>query len=251
MNIIVSSWPAAGGTSAALILAHNLQLKYVYAGGLYKQLAAILVGDERGNKLAEFEQQYGAEWDYAWEDFRAKLMQNSDGYLLEGKTAGFLQEDRNNCFNIMLTADITERARRAGTDGRQEDLDKLKARDQELSKRWQELFDVNIYDLTSIRQHYDVHIDSTNLSIEQTLETIYNAMAHDARLSKLYFFPTLVKQIDEDVANFWKYGKASYVAKLEDQDLYLTPSALAKQIVTTQGNADTALKRAFIQLSEQ
>lgn len=227
MNIIVSSWPAAGGTTIAILLSYMLGLKYVYAGSVSRYLAAHLAD----NDLVKLFKKYGVEWDTLWESYREQILAQDSGMLLEGMTAGFLQQDKTNVYSIMISAELETRARRLVAEGRVESVEQMKDRQQEDEDRWYKQFGFKFYDVNDINQHYSLHIDNTKLTIEETLEIIFNALAQEDYFSDKYFFPDLVKQIDSTVKEYWEQGKDHFRTNLSAKNLIIQPEQVIKSWV--------------------
>jgi cytidylate kinase len=229
MNLIVSGWPASGGSTTALLLCHMLGYKYVYAGSVLKYFAKRLGEGAFGDKLIDFENIIGESWDHVWEAYREWKLASGDKLLVEGKTAGFLQQDKSNVYCIMFSADLATRAIRAGTDGRDEDIEALRRRDADVGGRWQRLFGVDIYSMSEINKNYNLHIDSSKLKIEQVLEVIFNALSLQPYFAQNYFFPDLVKQIEAVVGKYYESGKAYFLDDLKTRSLLLQPEDVLRE----------------------
>lgn len=164
-NFISSSWPSAGGTTLALNMADILDLKYIYAGGVWKEWAKRAGYDPASNEFHEFETKYGEAWDYFWEDYIKSKLTTETGLLCEGKTTGFLCKNPK-AFSVMVTASAEVRSQRAHTDMRTE---QIIARDRLLSERWQRLFGVDIFSHEQITEKYTFELDNSNLTIADAI----------------------------------------------------------------------------------
>lgn len=171
-NLIMSSWPSAGGTSTSLILAKILGLSYVYAGGVLKDWARAMDFDPTSNQFHEWEKMYGEHWDKVWEPYIEAKLRKESGLLYEGKTAGFLLPSEL-AFEVMIVATPEARVSRASTDGRTEEII---ARDKFLQERWKELFGFDFLSREEIKQNYDLLVDNSHLSIRETTKTILKTL---------------------------------------------------------------------------
>jgi cytidylate kinase len=224
LNMVVSSWPGAGGTTMALILAQLLNLKYIYAGGVLKEWAQRMGYDPSSDAFHEWEMLYGESWDYLWEDYIKELVTSNHNLLCEGKTAGFLLPD-DGAYEVMVTASAQIRAQRAGGDARTEDI---AARDKILSERWQRLFDVDIYDTEAILANYDLLLDNSQLTIAGSINKVLSGLQAHAVYSKLYDYEQLKSSAQQLEQSFWadqhrgKSGKDALKSYLQANDLYYT-----------------------------
>lgn len=171
-NVVVSSWPSAGGSTTSMILSIILNLRYIYAGGVLKDWAKRMDFDPKTNELHEWEHKYGGDWDDIWEAYILKKLSLESGILSEGKTAGFLLPE-GRAYEVMIYASPEVRAKRAGGDGRTEDILK---RDALLKDRWTKSFAVDIFDFDSIKANYDKQIDNSELSISECVIEILNGL---------------------------------------------------------------------------
>lgn len=183
MNIVVSSWPASGGSTISLALSYILKYKYYYAGGVLKYLSRNFGDGQYGGDLTRFEEVVGEKWDDLWEAYREIVLSKSDKAIFDAKTAGFLQEDKSNLFSVMLTADKEARFARTQSDKRGETPAELELRDKELTDRWQRKFGINIYDKNLIESNYDLMIDTSNLTIESELMHILDSLSQNIDIS--------------------------------------------------------------------
>lgn len=168
-NLVVSSWPSAGGTTISLVIATLLGLKYIYAGGVLKEWARRMGYDPTSNEFHEWEDKYGESWDHFWENYISKKLSSTEGFLSEGKTLGFLlPAGRAN--EIFIIADAETRAHRAHIDGRTEEI---KARDSLLANRWKRLFGIELLNRDSLKENYDFVLDNSKLTISQSLLTVW------------------------------------------------------------------------------
>lgn len=230
MNIIVSGWPAAGGSTTALLLSLSLGYKYMYAGGLLKYLAGELGFGTDGHGLMDFEAKVGNEWDKIWEAFREWKLTNSDRIVLDSKIGGFLQPPSDNIYSIMLTADLEARYKHSQSDKRTIAPEEIARRDKQVGDRWRSELGIDLYSQSEIQKHYQLCVDNTSLTIQQTLEAIYNALSHHPEFAKAHFFPKLVSEIEGLVKNFEQGGKPWIKQQIESKGLLLEPQDLLAEI---------------------
>lgn len=227
MNIIVSGWPASGGSTLAMALALTVNYKYLYAGGLFKFLAEGVYGSGDGKNLAKFETELGKDWDAIWEDYAAWSMHEAEGILLEGKTSGFLI-DGENLFKLMIIADEETRGERAHLDDREHAAEIIKQRDQIIRQRWVELFNIDVFDKTQIENHYTAIVDTSEMSIREELEIAIDAMRRSMKFEDSDFIQ-LTNQSVEVAELYEDQGKLGLKQKLNAENLEKTPQQILKE----------------------
>ncbi|MBN1331820.1 cytidylate kinase family protein [Candidatus Dojkabacteria bacterium] len=162
-NIFFSSWPSAGGTTAARFIALIFEMQYVYAGGVLKYWADSMGFDSKSAQINEWAAKYHQHWDFVWENFIAHYALNSRNTLIEGMTAGFMIHS-DKVFKIFIKADLEARIKRAQGDERTETVQE---RDEFLRKEWRARFGVDIFDDEQIERNYDLILDTTNIGIRE------------------------------------------------------------------------------------
>lgn len=214
-NIIVSSWPSSGGTSMALLVANELQMPYVYGGGVLKTFSKEIFGGDSGQPHIKFELEFGENWDKIWETYAEWSLQTKSGILLEGMTAGFLYNNPSS-FAIMFLASLESRAQRSDKDKRLDSLETLKIRDKEVRERWIQMLGVDIYDKELIKEKYDLMLDTSGMTITESL------LATQGYLQEAGF------QIDISTARaaqleekYWEKGKDFLKQKLAAKGLLI------------------------------
>ncbi len=228
LNIVISSWPSAGGTTLALMMSDLLNLNYIYAGGVLKDWAKKMGYDPSSDRFHEWEKKYGVEWDYFWEDYIKFKLMNNDNFLCEGKTAGFLLE-KGRAFEVMVICDKQVRASRALGDKRTETVEK---RDILLEKRWKKLFNIELFSIDQIKKNYDFVLNNTNKSISGSIiDTFDHLLKHfnknNIRGISLKNVKSIAqkyeKQYWEDEKNIsFKSGKNRLKKHLKDKDLIIS-----------------------------
>lgn len=225
INVIVSSWPGAGGTTMALIIADYLKLKYIYAGGVLREWARRMDYDTTSDKFHQWEASYGENWDAIWEAYIYKKFTSTKNLLAEGKTAGFLLPD-GAAFEVMVIANEAARNQRAGGDGRSETL---ASRDQLLQNRWSRSYNVDIFNLAAIQANYDLLLDNSTIGIADGVIKTLTALQTYLNAANLPVNFTIAEaklhQLEADYWQMIKRGekpKEKLKDKLFSQGLYIS-----------------------------
>lgn len=171
-NIIISSWPSAGGSTQARLIALIFNMNYVYAGGVLKYWVDAMGYDSKTNEINKWGEKYHEHWDYVWENYLIEKIKYSKNTLFEGKTAGFLTKEPN-IFKIFIKASLEARTKRSKGDKRAEEI---KQRDEFLRQEWFSRFGFDLFDEESIKEKYSLIIDSSDISIQDTFMLILEAL---------------------------------------------------------------------------
>jgi cytidylate kinase len=215
----------------ALILADFLNLKYIYAGGVLKEWAKKMGFDPTSDAFHDWEAKYGDDWDKFWEGYIAKKLAGEDGFLCEGKTAGFLLAN-GRAFEVMVTASEEVRAGRASKDGRTE---QLHARDKFLSERWYRLFGIKLMDPAAIDENYDLRIDNSNLTISESVGLALTGLQTWCNVNEVAFplnMEEALASVQQTETVFWErannggVGKDILKERLINKGLYMTNEAI-------------------------
>lgn len=175
MIVTISGKPGSGKSTVAKLLAEKLGFRYEDMGHRRRKLA-----EEKGITLAELNR-IGEEerWtDDAVDEYQKKLGQTADRVVVSGRTSFFLIP---NSVKVFLDVDESEGARRitmSHDEGRQSEageFDSLEKIRKTLAeriasdrRRYEKYYGIDVYDPS----HYDLVIDTTNLSIEKVVERI-------------------------------------------------------------------------------
>jgi len=177
MCITISGPPGSGTSTVAGLLAARLGVQYANAGMFFRQIAC-----EQGLSLAELGRR--AERDSRIDrevDRRTLKRANAEaGSVLEGRMAGWvLHRAGVPSFKVWLDANEEVRARRiAGRENMPFDpvLSEMVEREQSERRRYREIYDVEIGDLSP----YDVVLRTDDLSpadiVERVIEALTQAM---------------------------------------------------------------------------
>lgn len=177
MIITISGLPGSGKSSVAKLLAKRLKMKRYYIGEMRRELARKRgITLEELNKLGENE-----EWtDKTVDDYQRELGKREDNFIIEGRTSFFMIPDS---IKVFLDVDIRTGAERIfrvikkeGSDKRNEGdfktIDEaeraMKERIKSDRKRYEKYYGIDFLD----KSHYDMVIDTTDLTIEQAVDKI-------------------------------------------------------------------------------
>lgn len=227
MNIILSGWPGAGTTSISLMMAYLLKYEYVYAGGVMKHIAESHVGATSGPNYISFEESFGPQFDQIWEKYAVWKLKTANNLLMEAKTAGFFIGDEN-VFEVMLIAGIEARIKRAQLDKREDAGATIRARDAEVRQRWFSTFNIDIYNLNTVRENYDLVIDNSHMEPQDELEILFRAFEDSGKfpgVSAGEFRDRFAGVID----TFWDKGKDYYREELIKAGLYTQPQKIIQE----------------------
>lgn len=227
MNIIISGWPAAGATTLSVLIASLFDYRYLYGGGVMKQLAKQVVGVDSGSKFLQFEQYFGPYFDAIWDKYAVWKVQHSSHLVLDGKAGGFFVEAEN-VFEIMLIADQKTREQRAEKDLRLEAVSTLAQRDQLIRQRWQDTYGIDIYDPNQVQGNYDLILDTTKMTVEQELQRVISYFEEDYRYPETDLDWARSK-IPELISQYQQGGKAAIWQKLEQKGLVVANSLIFQE----------------------
>lgn len=171
-SITIGGLPGSGTTTTARRLHEQLDIPYVYAGDLFREMAR-----ERDMSLAEF----GAYCEEHPEvdrslDQKQKVILMAGNVILEGRLAGWIAH-RNHipCFKLWLTCNASERARRIAEregDPVYQVRREMQEREQSEKKRYRAFYDIDLDDLSI----YDLVIDTADLPPRDVVEQALDAM---------------------------------------------------------------------------
>lgn len=170
--VTVSGTPGSGKTTVAKLLEERLNLKHIYSGFLFREMAKKykMSLEEFGRYCEEH-----SEIDRELDKKQVQILKKGN-VILEGRLAGWLAY-RNNipAFKIFVDADIDVRARRiVNREGGDVEERKREIIERERSEsiRYKNYYNIDLKD-TSI---YDIIIDSSNKKPEEIVNEIIKKM---------------------------------------------------------------------------
>jgi cytidylate kinase len=173
MIITVGGPIGSGKTTVAQVLAKRFNLRHVSAGEVFRQMAK-----ERGMNLGEFSRL--AEEDHRLDrevDRRQIEMAKSGDAIVDGRLSGWMIDAD---LKIWLKAPLEVRAKRvAEREGKdfEKALKETKEREKSESKRYKEIYSINIEDLSP----YDVILNTHLWDAEGVIEIIEKIISSLAR----------------------------------------------------------------------
>lgn len=165
MILTVSGPPGSGTTTLAKRLTERFNLDYVSGGDVFREEA-----EERGVSVGEFNRmvEEEPEIDRELDERQREIARERDDVLLESRLAGWMAEEHADV-SIWLKADDRVRAERVAE---REDvtvdeaLEESRQRESSEAKRYRDLYDIDIDDLTV----YDLVIDTERWGADAVAE---------------------------------------------------------------------------------
>ncbi len=176
MIITISGKAGSGKSTTAKELAKKLNLNHYSIGDLMREIAK-----EKGISLMELSKQ--AEKDPSIDkelDQKQIDLRKKDNFVIDGRLTAFFIPNAD--LKIFLDCDDGVRAERILKEGRkdensnniQELMEKIKQREQSEKKRYKEIYNIDYSD----KKLYDLIIDTTNISPNEVIKRIMNAIKH-------------------------------------------------------------------------
>jgi cytidylate kinase len=171
MLITLSGLPGSGTTTSARLVCHDLDLDHVTAGMIFRNLAV-----ERNMTLEEFSKYAEEHPEVDWELDRRMVNRAKDGeVVLEGRLTAWMMERENiEALKVWLTAPEEIRAERvAQREGLTKDqaLEANRTREKSERKRYQDIYEIDLTDLSV----YDLQIDTHKHEPDEVEEQIVEA----------------------------------------------------------------------------
>lgn len=169
--VTISGPPASGTSTLTQNLAEELNYEVINGGDIFRRIA-----EERGLTLAELTE-LSEEDDSIDKELDNRLEQiitdhvngerepDGEGLIVESRLAGWHADGRAD-LSVHLHAPIEVRAERI--DKREESVEELAERERSEAKRYNEYYGIDISDMSA----YDVVIDTSKSSIDNTFETV-------------------------------------------------------------------------------
>ena len=174
MIITISGKAGSGKSTIAKKLAKKLNLKHYSIGDLMRKIAKEKnISLNELSKLAEKDHSIDKEIDN-----KQIELKNEDNFVIDGRLTAFFIPNAD--LKVFLDCDDKVRAERILNDNRIDEksknvnelIKKIKQREKSERKRYKELYNIDYYD----KKLYDLIINTTNLSINQVLEKIMEAI---------------------------------------------------------------------------
>lgn len=169
VNVItLTGVPGSGTTTIAKLLSFKLELRLVFIGETFRELAS-----EYKMSLTEFGEHVknNPKIDYEL-DTRQIEYARTGNIILEGRLSGWMAMKNNiDAFRILLTADLNTRINRImGRENKSYEMVKQEiiAREASEVKRYKKLYGINYLEPS----YYDLIIDTSDLSPEQIVDEI-------------------------------------------------------------------------------
>ncbi|NMC58811.1 MAG: AAA family ATPase [Candidatus Methanofastidiosa archaeon] len=176
MRVTIGGPPGSGKTTVAKIVSNQIGYKHIYTGDIFRNLAK-----ERGLSIEDFSKIAEADNSIDIEvDRRQKKLGKQENIILEGRMARFIIEPD---FSVWVTAPFEVRAKRLSQRENipyEEVYKNTKSREESEIKRYQKIYDVDIYNLVA----YDLVINSAHWSAEGVSEIIIAAIKNRSPVPK-------------------------------------------------------------------
>jgi predicted cytidylate kinase len=170
VTITISGTPGSGKSTVAKILKKKLELKYIYSGMIFRQLA-----EEHKMELEKFGKycEQNSEIDKKLDARQLEILKKGD-VILEGRLAGWIAYQNNiPAFKVSIDTDIETRARRiVNREKGSVEFRKKEIVERERSEvlRYKNYYGIDLKD----KSIYDLIIDSKNKSPDEIVEIIIN-----------------------------------------------------------------------------
>lgn len=209
MKIVVSSWPGCGGTTLALLLSKMLNYKLYRGSETFRYLLRRLDIPDTGDGILEAENILQPYFGPIYDKYIDHLLMDvdKDNFIVESDTGAATVGKQNDLFSIFLHANDETRFAHFKTDGRAEDIETMKQRDQELRESYLKLRDFDFFDTEAISQKYNLLIDNSNINIAQELNIVLNELKK-FDLGENINIDALLQKVPEEEKAYLDKGKS-------------------------------------------
>ncbi len=171
MIVTVSGPPGSGTTTLAKRLSQRFDLEYISGGDVFREEA-----EERGVSVGEFNRlvEDEPEIDRELDERQREIAREREDVLLESRLAGWMADEHADV-SIWLKADPRVRAERVADREDvtvEEALEESREREESESKRYMELYDIDIDDLSM----YHLVVDTERWSADAVAEIAATAV---------------------------------------------------------------------------
>lgn len=230
INITISGWPGSGTTTVTLLLGLLLKWKCINIGHIFRELGKKLGYSDEGTSRPQFDNYIEPLIGSTIDNFAEYKLLNDQGLILESDIAGFKLGKHPKVFSIFLKSFFDERAKRVTAEGRENAVETLREREQVLKQKYLELWQIDVFDEELINKKFDLVIDNTNMSLENEMQTILNALKAYPQLKENFNWEKINSRIEQEVKKFWNQGKEKFRARLKAEGLYVNPGDMLLEI---------------------
>ncbi|MEM4264317.1 MAG: AAA family ATPase [Thermoplasmata archaeon] len=169
MRITISGPPGSGKTTVAREVARTLGLELILTGKIFRKQA-----EKAGMNVIEYNRlaEKDATIDKKLDDEIIKIAKEKDDIVVEGRLAGqLLGRNGIESLKVFVTAPLKTRAERIARREKtkpEDELERLKSREESEKRRYSEFYGIDIDDISV----YDLVIDSTDISAHEVSEII-------------------------------------------------------------------------------
>lgn len=209
MKIVVSSWPGCGATTLAIILTKMLDYKLYRGSETFRYILKRLNISDTGKGALELERLIQPHFGPVYDKYIDYLLNDTtrDNFIIESDTGAARIGKQQGIFSIFLHANDQTRFEHFKTDGRSDDIEIMKQRDEELQKSYIGLMDFDIFNLEQVSQKYNLLIDNSDINIAQELNIVFNEFRKvdfDENLN----LQSIMREIPDEEKLYWDKGKS-------------------------------------------
>lgn len=232
LNFALSGWTGAGTSTVTLILAWLLRKEYINIGGLFRELGMQLGYADEGKDRPAADEYLETHIGKILDMYVDHVLLNDRGVILESDLSAFRIGKRPEVVSIFLMAKVEARSARVVSDGRHDAHKTLEIRDELLSKKYKELWDLDLFNVEFIATKYDLVMDVSDCGVEEEVKNILQY------LYTLFDFKPLILEaiddntIDQIVKLYFTLGKEPWRAKLHEAGLLRTNNQIKHEIVS-------------------
>lgn len=164
-SIILCGLAGTGATTVSKILSSQLGYERIYAGGIFRKLAA-----EAGQSLEDFLSELTKHPEREKEIDRNLMKEASKGKMvIDGRAIAWLVPDDRSSFKIWLTCALDERIRRINhREGSEDSRARITYREEIDALRYKELYGIDITDFSV----FDAMVDTTAIPPDEVARQI-------------------------------------------------------------------------------